>query len=176
MKRVLLVALVVLGSALAATAEDGSSPLPFTPWANAKVGDYSVVAVGSETRTARVVAVASGSVTVERDGKKEVVSTAQPPSVASFFHRWERARITAWRVIDDSIDLGGLEVACQRLTFTVRAKGEHAAVTVWFSPDVKGSGVAIVKVRQFAPAERTSEERVVEFGSAAGPAWKRDGH
>jgi hypothetical protein len=171
--RSLLALLLVLGGALAALAEDGSTRLPFTPFRDAREGDYSVVAIETRTTTARVVAVASGSVTVARDGKNEVVSTAEAPTVAQFFGRWEKARITAWRVIDDTLDLGGLVVACQRLTFSVRAKGEHASVSVFFSKDVKGSGVAVVKVRQLEPQATTDEETLVEFGTKNGASWKK---
>lgn len=173
MRRALLLLVLLLLAPVAALADDGSSRLPFTPYSNAREGDFAVFSIASEAVTVRVVAVASGSVTIERAGKREVVSTAQPPTVASWFGRWETSRITGWRVRDDTIELGGLRVACQRLTFAVRTRTEQAHVSVWFSPDVKGSGIVLVKVRQHEPVARVDEEHLVEFGTSAGSRWKK---
>jgi hypothetical protein len=176
MKRAIAIVVLLAGVSLA---EDGSTKLPFTPYSNAKEGDYAVFQIDTATSfTVRVSAVASGSVTVTKGEKQLTVSTAEPPTVASFFGRWEKCRITAWRCVDDSLELGGLRVACKKLTFTVRAKSEkgaseHAAVSVFFSPDVKGSGIAAVKIRYLEPPTDPQEYHLVEFGTAQGPGWKR---
>ena len=172
MRRVLLLAVLLLAP-LAALAEDGTTRLPFTPFSNVKEGDYAVFSIASETLTLRVIAVASGSVTVERNGKNEVVSTAQAPTVASYFGRWEKSRISAWRVRDDTLELGGLRVPCQRLTFVVRTKEEHANVALWFSTDVKGSGVVQMRIRRDEPTPRVEEHLLAEFGTSQGSRWKK---
>jgi len=171
--RALVPALLVL-LALVARGEDGQTQLPFTPFANARAGDYCVEAVGTRTVTTRVLRVDGTAVTISRDGQEETVSTKEPPSVATFLGRFEKSRISAWRVLPDRIDLGGKEVACKRLTFSARSKDEQASVAIWFSDKVKGRGVLLMRVRfHEAQGERTVETRLVEYGSSDAAEWKR---
>jgi hypothetical protein len=170
--RVVLAVLVAFALTSAARSEDGSTRLPFTPFSGASEGDYSIVSVGSETLTTRVLAVTSAAVTVERNGRRETVATDVAPTVSAFFGRWSESRLSAWRVIDDTLDLGGLEIAAKRLTFSVRARGEQASVTVFFSSQVGGDGIALVRVRYHeAEGDRTTERRVIEFGDRRGPRF-----
>jgi hypothetical protein len=189
-----LAASLVLCAAASARAQDGegkkpapggaapvataTTPLPWNPFANAKVGDWESVVLKAEHRgrsqgapmqflmTVRIVKVEGDTVSVKTDAQIPGLPPQEPrlhdfsrkttPTIEELLSLRDET-ISNLEVTEEKKTVGGKELACTKLSYsTVREhkirNGQTMVMTkksvLWLSKDVKGEGLVAMTIEQ----------------------------
>jgi hypothetical protein len=183
------VAIAVFTSFAFAQEDDKKTLLPLNPFATAAEGDWTcyVTKTTDAGKTSSVITVDTitkvsdegVSVVTEtrKDGKKttgeaSVYEKGKKPTFESFFGgegAFDYTQPHGIKVADEAKKVGDHEFKCKKVTFQITGK-KPGKVTVWFSTEVKGSGV--VAMSAVADKDGYKEEgECAGFGGKGKADW-----